>query len=171
MQKKIEIIKSLTYFDVQTSLVERLKNTGENLEEEHFIFCEEKLTLSIEKNLCESFCGSFNKTVFSFDHYLKLNSQKENILSVDGSTLIMRKIINDNLKSLRCFSKKYNKNLPSVLFELICQLKSAKVSPQEIENSLQFISGALSDKLFDISLVFKKYEEFIFGKYLDQNTF
>ena len=69
--------------------------------------------------------------------------------------------LEDNIDKLTCFNKSYNKSLAPAMYELIAQLKSAKVTSAEIEKSLPLCEGMLKNKLKDcsIGIVRDSYQE------------
>ena len=89
-----------------------------------------------------------------------LESSKK-LLSTEGSTLVIKGILLKNKSELTCFKRVNDPNLASTVYELIAQLKSAKVTPNDIKNAIDKTSGNLKRKLKDIYLIFNLYEEYI----------
>lgn len=134
---------------------------GESLEKK-FIFCEDKFTLALELAVAERFGGSFGARVFSFNRYMhsRLTSEKR-LVSPEGSALIIKRVLLENKQSLQCFTNVYEPNLAATVYELIAQLKSAKVTPAELFRAEERCEGNLKSKLKDLALIFSEYENYL----------
>ena len=130
--------------------------------EKRIVFCEDKFTLALELEIARAHGGSFGTNVFSFNRYMHkhLDSNKK-LLSSEGCTLLLKSILLQNKNQLSCFKRVYDPNLATTVYELIAQLKSAKVTPDDIKRAMEESSGNLKRKLSDIYLLFDKYEEYI----------
>ena len=135
---------------------------GGNPLEKRIVFCEDKFTLALELAIAKEHGGTFGTNVFSFNRYMHkhLESSKK-LLSTEGSTLVIKGILLKNKSELTCFKRVNDPNLASTVYELIAQLKSAKVTPNDIKNAIDKTSGNLKRKLKDIYLIFNLYEEYI----------
>lgn len=162
---KLIITDSL--FNVFESLKQNIENVNE-LSQNNIIFCEEKMTLMVERYICEFNGGSFNTKVYSFAKFLAQNKTFDNVLSKVGSAMAIKNVLmNLNLKRLRGNSF----GLAPTLSELIAQLKSAGINGDNLNYASQNSQGILSDKLFDIANVYNEYDKFLAEKnLLDQNT-
>lgn len=126
------------------------------------IFCEDKFTLAIELAIAKRCGGSFGTRVFSFNRFMhKYLSEDRSILSPEGCALVVKRLLLEQKDKLLCFKNVYDPNLANIVYELIAQLKSAKVTPQDIQKAAEFTSGNLKHKLQDIYIVFSEYERFI----------
>lgn len=134
---------------------------GESLEKK-LIFCEDKFTLALELAVAERFGGSFGARVFSFNRYMhsRLTSEKR-LVSPEGSALIIKRVLLENKQSLQCFTNVYEPNLAATVYELIAQLKSAKVTPAELFRAEEQCEGNLKSKLKDLALIFSEYENYL----------
>ncbi len=130
--------------------------------EKRIVFCEDKFTLALELAIAKKQGGTFGTHVFSFNRYMhkKLDGDKK-LLSSEGCALVLKSILLQCKNQLACFKKVYDPNLASTVYELIAQLKSAKVTPDDIKRAMEESSGNLKRKLKDIYLLFDKYEEYI----------
>lgn len=168
MNKIAKLLKTNSYFNVLNVLQHQLEKTGNNINEKSIIFCEEKVSLSVENVLCGVKKGSFSTFVYSFSKYLKKYYKGGKVLSKEGSTMAIKRL----LKSLplKCFNRSRN-GISASIYNLIVQLKSAKVKPQDIDYAVKNSSGLLKNKLEDIYLIYSAYEDFITkGGYDDQSS-
>ena len=156
MENSIKLITTNSYFNLFPLLNNCLKENGKK--ESNIIFCEDKISLFVERSIANEFGGTFNTQVFSFGSYLKDKKTFEKTLSKEGSAMVIRKLLL-NLP-LKCFSGNKNLLAPSV-FDLIILLKSAKVSVKDVESALNGTSGILKNKLSDIYLIYSAYEEYL----------
>ena len=121
-----------------------------------------------ERFICSQLKGSFNTDVYSFGKYLHVKKPMDNVLTKEGSAMALKNILSG--VQLKCF-KAGGINLAPALFDLIIQLKSAKVTPEDLLVASNKSKGLLKDKLEDISSVFSAYENFITqNNYEDQNS-
>ncbi len=164
-----KLIVTNSYSNLFPVLVKELKGTVNSLSGKNLIFCEEKVSLMAERMLCAEFNGSFNTCVYSFGNFLRAKMPMDNLLSKEGSAMAVKRIL--GLIDLKCFRS--NKvNLAPKLFELIIQLKSAKVSPEDLLGALQNAKGILKNKLTDVYTVYSAYEQFIkLNMFEDQSSF
>lgn len=126
------------------------------------IFCEDKFTLALELAVAKSCGGTFGTQIFSFNRFMhKYLPKNEKILSTEGCALAVKRLLLENRDKLSCFKNVYDPNLQSVVYELIAQLKSAKVTPCDIARAAENTSGNLKRKLKDIHLIFSEYEKFV----------
>lgn len=163
-----KLILTDSYFNLFDILTKELKNSANTLSGKNLVFCEEKVSLMAERKICADLKGSFNTDVFSFGNYLRAKKRIDKLLSREGSAMAVRRILKN--VNLKCF--KINKaNLAPVLFELIIQLKSAKITPSDILLASEKASGILKNKLQDVYAVFNEYEQFISnGGFDDQSS-
>lgn len=132
---------------------------GESLEK-RIIFCEDKFTLALELALAKTGGGTFGTQVFSFNRFMKkyLKGDKKPV-STEGSALIVKGILLQKKDELLCFKNVNEPNLASAVYELIAQLKSAKVTVCDVERAAAESEGNLKRKLSDIAVIFGEYEK------------
>ncbi len=157
-----------SYFGVFDELVKLIDKNEGQLNNKNLIFCEEKVSLMAERAITSSVGSTFKTEVYSFGNYLRAKKPLNKILSKEGSAMVTARVISGMpLKKL----SHSRENLAPSLFELIAQLKSARVTPENLLNASQSVGGVLKDKLIDISAVFSGYEQFITDNgYEDQNS-
>ncbi len=133
--------------------------------EKRIVFCEDKFSLTLELAIAKKTGGTFGTHVFSFNRYMhKYLAKDKKILSPEGCALVIKGLLLERKKELSCFKNFFDPNLASVVYELIAQLKSAKVTPEDIEKAMENSEGNLKRKLNDIYILFDAYE-----KYIDKN--
>ncbi|MBO5927468.1 MAG: exodeoxyribonuclease V subunit gamma [Clostridia bacterium] len=162
------IIKTERYADAFPCLINELKGKVNSISGRNLVFCEEKASLMAESVICSIFKGTFNTDVYSFGKYLKKFGTKNESLSKEGSAMAVKYVLSySNLISL---SPSKNMLAPT-LYELIIQLKSAKVTPSDLINASKNLTGVLKNKIIDIATVFSGYEKFLQEKGLfDQGS-
>ena len=164
----VKLIVTDSYSDLFSALVKEFENKSNEPEEKNLIFCEAKVSLMTERVICDNFSGSFNTDVYSFGKYLRAKKRISNLLSKEGSAMVIKQILSK--VQLKCF-KQSKQNLAPTLYDLIIQLKSAKISPEDISSALQHTKGVLKNKLEDICTVYGAYEEYIYNNgFEDQSS-
>ncbi|MBR3804841.1 MAG: PD-(D/E)XK nuclease family protein [Clostridia bacterium] len=140
-------------------VVENLINKGKKC----IVFAEDKITLSLELEIANRLGGGFfDVDVTTFKRYLSSKNESVKVLSKESSVMLVRKIVSDLKGEFGCF--KNSIETPStalVLYELISQLASAKVTPNDLKNLLESdkkLSPALSRKISDVLLVYTEYQ-------------
>ena len=130
------------------------------LDESVYVFTETRSTLSFERKIAQKDGGFFGVNVYGFSRYVYLNSKEKNYLSKSASSLLVRSVIGkkkDSLKRLKDVDYKF----APALYELISQLKSAKVTPEDLQSVIDGESGAFGSKLADIKIIYEEYEKYV----------
>ena len=165
---KAKLVITDSRFNIFPLLVGELKGRANDLTHKNFIFCEEKLSLMAERAIAAAFSGTLNTEVYSFGNFLRAAKPNLSLLSKEGSAMAIKKILSE--VPLYCFKKDKN-NLSTALFELISQLKSAKISPEELKFAAENTDGILSAKLKDVAEVYAAYEKYMAdNNLLDQSS-
>ena len=154
----VKLIITNLYSSTFNIMCDCLAPTINTLDGKNLVFCDDKSSLMAERMLCDRFKGSINTQVYSFSNYLRVNKKPENLLTKEGCTMVVRKILSN--ASLTCF-KAGKRDFASAVLELILQLKSANVKPSDLYNSLDGLNGILKNKLQDIYTVYSAYEDFL----------
>lgn len=162
-----KLIITDSYFNIFPLLTEKLSGKVNDLTHKNFVFCEEKLSLMAERAIAQKFVGTFNTEVYSFGNFLRTKKAFSGLLSKEGSAMVVKKILSEI--PLKCFNKG-KINLAPALFELISQLKSAKVSAEELACAALKTDGILAAKLSDISAVYSEYEKFLADNVLSDQS-
>jgi len=165
----INLITTDSYFNMFDLLLNNLQANQKSMDQKNVIFCEEKVSLMIERLICYKFGGTFNTSVFSFGNFLRTHEPIENLLTIEGSSMAVKKIL--STVKLNCF-KASKTTIAPTLYNLIIQLKSAKVTPNDIKLAIQSTNGILKNKLIDIYEIFNAYENFVkTNGYEDQSSY
>lgn len=140
-----------------------------------YLFCEDKTTLNVEYEIASKKGGFFGVEVLTFKRYIKLKGKKAEILSKEACVMLIRKILNELEKELKCFSvNTYRPNLALNIYETLSQLESAKVTPKILMSliSEDRINLALKNKINDLYLIYQKYNDYLNNNgYLDSNGY
>ncbi len=158
MDNKIKLFSTDSYFYAFEILKQKLKGKTGGVTGKNLIFCDEKISLMTERHVCDAYGGSFNTDVYSFGNYLRVKKKNIRALSKEGSSMAIRRIL--SRLSLKKFNSAKN-NLAPTLYELIMQLKSAKITPEEILDASKETEGILGFKLNDVYEVYSEYEKFL----------
>lgn len=151
-----------TYYDCIDGASALASSFGVSLDEKIILFCEDKLTLSLESALVEKAGGAFGAEVLSFGRYASMANPDRKTLSKEGSAMVVKKILSAKSSDLKALGiLKASPALASKTAELIAQLKSAKVTPQMLFGVLDGCPESVSRKLHDIAIVFDGYENFL----------
>ena len=157
-----------SYFDLFPTLVDKLGDMGLG-NKKNLIFCEAKISLMVERYICALHGGSFNTEVYSFGKYLSAKKKIENLLSKEGSSMAVKRIL--TYTPLKRFNKSRT-SLASTMYDLIIQLKSAKISPSDIARATENVDGVLKNKLIDIYSIYSEYENYVKENgYEDQSSY
>ena len=168
MNKFAKLIVCNSYYNLFPILCKELGSTKNEISARKLVFCEDKHSLMTERQICAAFKGSFNIDVCSFSHYLHSKKTFNNVLSKEGSAMVVKKLL--STADLKCFNTSKS-NLAPVLFDLFIQLKSACVQPEQLVLASEQSDGVLKNKLTDIALLFSLYEQYLKdNNLLDQNS-
>ncbi|MBE5753965.1 MAG: hypothetical protein E7340_01335 [Clostridiales bacterium] len=154
----INLFLTNSYFNLFPILTKNLAENSNGLDGKRIVFCEAKVSLMIERMLCDKVGGSFNTEVYSFGKFLSARKNLGRVLSKEGSAMAIKRILSS--VSLVCFNQS-TQNFASSLYDLIIQLKSAKVKPEDVEFAAQNTRGVLKNKLTDIYKIYLQYEKYV----------
>jgi hypothetical protein len=142
----INLLTTNSYFNIFNLLIKSLSEKPNGIDNRKIIFCEEKVSLMIERMLSNKFKGSFNTEVYSFGNFLRSKKQMQNLLTKEGSSMVVKNILSS--QKLNCF-RASKESLAPTLYDLIIQLKSAKITPNDLYNAIDNTSGVLKNKLVE----------------------
>ena len=136
-----------------------------------YVFCESRSTLSFERKISDIAGGAFNVNVLGFSRYVYLNAGKKDYLSKSASSLVVRRVMGEKRAELTRF-KDCDYRFAPAAYELISQLKSAKVKPEDLDGIISGEGGAFGGKLKDLRIIYGGYERFLKDNALtDESTF
>ena len=160
-----------TYYSCIDKTADAVCALGNSLEEHIVIFCEDKLTLSVEKAIAERAGGTFNAEVLTFGRYIKQRAPEADALTKESAAIVVKKILGNLKNELKALYRLTAS--PAFAFEtseLIAQLKSAKITPEDLLSVIESCEENIRAKISDIALIFCSYEKFLKEKGLvDQN--
>ena len=167
MQAKI-IETNSHYFSLKAA-AEEIGRGSLSCEEEYLVFCEDKLTAALEREILkntESGCA-FNVEVTDFSRFAAKRFPSPKNLSKGGAVIVIGNILRGekNLKVLSASGRK--KNMAGLLYEQISQFASAKVGFEELERFSE-IGGLVGAKAEDVAAVYKEYCAFKGQGYTDE---
>lgn len=101
---KVSLTICRSYSECAAAATEYAAGLSASLDACTLVFSEEKITLWLERELCERLGGAFTTDVHSFRKYLSERGRKAARLSKQGSVMLVRKLING--LELPCFRRK-----------------------------------------------------------------
>ena len=166
------IYTSHTYYDCIAAAAKKAASFGNRPDVKTLLFCEDKLTLSLELAVAKETGGTFAAEVSSFGRFARKYGGAKNVISKEGSAMIVRKIFSAQANNLRVFDPTANSPaLSSATAELIAQLKSAKVTPDDLTGCLDECPKNIAAKIADISLIYAEYENYLkINSFADSNN-
>ena len=155
-----------TNYDCVNGLIERLKQNYLDESLSHVFIVPDRISMLTEIKIFESLNiqSSCNIEVLTLSRLASKILQGVKVISKPTSCMILQKIIKDNKQSLKCFTKNINADLANNLFETISQFKSCKIKFDEVTVNTK--NSLLQEKLEDISLLYKKYQEYLLKNHL-----
>ena len=169
---EVNIAIGKTNYDSFEYIIEKLKNRDRS--QQHILITPDRNALNLEERIIdelgEECLTDFSVSTFTrFTNQLILNAkdnyQNKKILSKPACVSIIKNILLSNQNELKFYKNAVRlSGFCSELYETICMFKSCGVLPEKIaETSNEY----LNNKLFDIKLVYNKFEEFLQGQYSD----
>jgi ATP-dependent helicase/nuclease subunit B len=100
-------------------------------------------------------------------------------LSSVGMSMLIRKIIEDKKDELKLFQRAVDKNgFVQQVEQMITEFKRYCITPEEIIQKVEISNGntenasrALKDKLYDLEIIYRQFEDEVFGKYIDSEDY
>lgn len=161
-EKPMSVYICKTYFDCVERATDHVARFPINLDDPVIVFCEDKLTLEVERALAKKRGGNFNAEVLSLGRYASKRLKGGKTLSKEGMAMAVKKILTDVAPELTALKKTAGSpSLASETSELIAQLKSAKIDPDELLTATENLGGRSAAKIRDIATVFSRYEKFL----------
>ncbi|WHY87697.1 helicase-exonuclease AddAB subunit AddB [Neobacillus novalis] len=92
-------------------------------------------------------------------------------LSSVGMSMLIRKIIDEKKEQLKLFQRAADKNgFVQQIEQMITEFKRYCITPEELTLG-SVNSKALQDKLTDLEIIYQRFEDEIFGKYIDSEDY
>lgn len=135
--------------------------TGESDGKRLVVFCEDRLSLVAERAVCEAVGGTFAVSVCTLSRFLTSRAGvSENVLSAEGSAMVMRRLIEANRENLQLFTKLSTANAAQEVYDTVALLYSSKVSADDL-SGLETDNKLLQRKLHDLELLYRGYMSYI----------
>lgn len=167
---KATVVKTDTYFGAAEAAARMLEKARFDLDGRYVVFCEDKLTVTLESEILAKQEGgcSFNVEVSTFSRFLTRCFAVRSTLSKEGAAMAVSRIIGENSRELAVLGAlKGRKNTASAVYEQIMQLRSAEVTADELMNFKE--DSFLGRKIADVGLVYREYLKFLSGGYFDES--
>ncbi|KON89492.1 ATP-dependent helicase [Sporosarcina globispora] len=128
-------------------------------------------------------CGMIRSQVYSFTRLAwrilqETGGMSRYHLNSVGISMLIRKIIEDKKDELKLFQRAADKNgFIQQIEQMMTEFKRYCVAPDELAEKQQQLSEtgksnkALQDKLHDLELIYKNFEESLAGKYTDSEDY
>lgn len=128
------------------------------------IFCEDRLTLAAERAVCAAAGGTFSACVYTFSRFLSAErGKRSDILSSQGSAMVIRKLIEDMRGELTMFRKLSSPTAAQDVYDTIALLYSSRVTPDDL-SAVTAPSAVLEGKIRDLEKLYRAY-----AKYLEES--
>lgn len=92
-----------------------------------------------------------------------------------GISMMIRKIIEDKKDELKIFQKAADKNgFVQQMEQMLIEFKRYAINPDELTGKMEASAAgnkALKDKIHDLDLVYRQFEDELFGKYIDSEDY
>lgn len=168
------ILADTTHYAMLKGLQQVSKQSEQNLFTSCIVIVPDSKTIMAENYLLSlSKTGAFsNVHIYSLKRLLNKISPINNslVLTKTAGTMIVRKIILENIDNLVCFKKTANTNgFAEIIYGTICQLKSSNISVTDFYNMIDGVKPALKIKMQDIALIYDQYQQYIENNYIDQS--
>ena len=151
-----------TNLSLTKALLNKLKQNYDEEKTSHHIFLvPDRVTVLTEVKIFESL-NIESTTSIEVLTMSRLSSKvlgSENVISKNASCMIIQKILLEEKPNLKCFNKTITTDLSNNVYEIISQFKSCKINFDEV-----CVGGKdkiLEDKLSDISLIYRRYQEYL----------
>ena len=172
---KFNVILGESFVDITKTQIAMI-GQGIKSGRKQLVIVPDRFALTMENQILQelNITATFDLDVVSFARLSsKLLSTSDNqTLSSLGASMVIEMILLQQEKNLKCF-KNTAKTIAfaSVIFDSISQLKSCNILPQDLFNSLESIKNdSLKLKLFDIAIIYEKYEEYLAQGFVDSNN-
>ncbi len=157
-----------TYRDLTVATANLIKKY---INEPTIVFCEDKNTLALEREVVKSCGGSLFCQITTLNRFIYKLAPIEKVCSKHTQALIVKKLLTKLSSQLIIFKSLSGYSVAGAIAELISQLKSAKVTPDKLKSCAKDFSGVFKNKIEDISLIYGEYEEYLLNnELLDVNN-
>ena len=167
---KLDFVLGSTTIESLDASLNDIINKAKDVNNNILVLVPETNSAMVERLLLEKNPALINVEVLSFARLLsKINSNiGKNFLSRDNAILVIKKIIIDNQENLVCFKKSAKSaGFATIIYDTISQFKASQISPDDVEEMINYVPTTLKIKLQDLHLIYSKYQEFLLSNFLD----
>ena len=167
---EMTVFKAKSYYAAGKALTEKIKsNDAFDLDTHHIVISGVKTSMANEFQILDALEGSFNTRVLTFARLMNLLLPGKNFISKQSSVMILTKVISELSGKFKCFTTSHkSEGFAETIFDTITQLKYSSISSEQLQK--ENLPMSLADKISDIALIYKAYESFICGKYVDNGA-
>ncbi len=162
---KLRVYKNRTILDASRDMISAIDYSDFSIE--HIVVVPDRFSLQMEKMLLQNLKNNalFNVKVMGLtslatEIFKRLNKKVE-VLSSAECLLLTQKAIENVKNNFKTF-KKSSINFCYEINKVLSQLKSCKISPDDLNENAQGISG---NKYHDIKLIYSEYQKLLQGKF------
>ncbi len=155
-----------TLFDGYKPLMKRLESNRKlGLFDSHIFIVPDRYTMACEKDIFDylNIESTFDIRVLTLSRFAsEMLEDKSGFISKNISCMIIQRLLYEGKQNLKCFNKtKINYSFASEIYNTINQLKSSKITPEEIT-----LEGEdfLALKMHDIKYIYTEYEKYLQAK-------
>lgn len=168
------ILADTTHYAMLKGLQKVSEESQKSLFTNFIVIVPDSKTIMAENYLLSlSKSGAFsNVHIYSLKRLLNKIAPVNNslVLTKTAATMIIRKVVLENIDNLVCFKKTANTNgFAEIIFGTISQLKSSNISVADFYNMIEDAKPALKIKMQDIALIYDGYQQYIENNYIDQS--
>lgn len=174
MSKIDFILADNTHFAMLKTLDEVIKASQADKFGTFIVLVPDGKTIMAERYLLKNCsAGAFsNIYIYTLKRLLNKIAPLNNklVLNKTAGTMIVRKIVLENLDKLVCFKKTAGTNgFAEIIYGTISQLKSSGVSVADFYDMLGGVVASTQIKMQDIAFLYDSYQQFIENRYIDQS--
>ncbi|MBR1625445.1 MAG: hypothetical protein IJ676_06875, partial [Clostridia bacterium] len=140
----------------------------------HIFIVPDRFTLGVEREICKRYYdeGTFLVDVCSFTRLAQkaLGKANKRCLSKEGTVLLLNRVIREHNDELGYYKDVKSVSFSREMFASVASLRSSGITPEDVEEKSKAIEGTVGEKLKDVALLYKAYEETLRGEYFDTIT-
>ena len=171
MLGEINLFKCSDLEECSKAVISSISPLHKDLSENHLVIVPDRYSLVTENMIFDvlNISSTFNINVRGISGFAEMILNEQNIsgefISKQQGLLLIRKAIADTVSEFKCFGKHISMGFVEEIYESISQLKSSEVSLEKLDESVNLADGGLKEKLNDLFLIYKRYEELLGDKF------
>lgn len=140
----------------------------------HIFIVPDRFTLGVEREICKRYYdeGTFLVDVCSFTRLAQkaLGKANKRCLSKEGTVLLLNRVIREHNDELGYYKDVKSVSFSREMFASVASLRSSGITPEDVEEKSKAIEGTVGEKLKDVAILYKAYEEALQSEYFDTIT-